>query len=221
MSSAGSVATRPDTGEMVMVHNTFRRCFTDLPKLVREVEAGDVERAGIVSAFYGEVATGLHHHHTGEDELLWPLLHERVVADADYIVRMEGQHQRVAELLERADDQVVAFRAHATAQARDEFATTLTELGGALAEHMADEEDYILPLVEEHLTVAEWEALGERGRAGIPKDRLLIQVGYLLDGIPVEHQKAFLAKLPLPARIAWALIGRRKYRQEMKLIYGS
>ena len=72
---------------------------------------------------------------------------------------------------------------------------------------MADEERYILPLVEQHLSVAEWEQLGERGRAGIPKDRLLVQLGWILDGPRPADRREFLAGMPLPARIAWRLIG--------------
>jgi hypothetical protein len=49
---------------------------------------------------------------------------------------------------------------------------------------MIDEERHILPLVEEHLTAAEWEEFGERDRAGIASDRVLVRLGRLLDGVP-------------------------------------
>ena len=41
---------------------------------------------------------------------------------------------------------------------------------------------YILPLVERVMTVPQWEALGERGRAGIPKDRQLVFLGIHVRG---------------------------------------
>ena len=83
------------------------------------------------------------------------------------------------------------------------LAATLTELDAVLREHMADEERYVLPLVEEHLTVAEWAALGERGRAGIPKDRLLIQLGWMLDGTSAGRP----ARVPEP-RCRWLRASR-------------
>ena len=101
------------------------------------------------------------------------------------------------ELLELARTQVPPFRAAARGADRDALAATLTELDTVLREHMADEERYVLPLVEEHLTVAEWAALGERGRAGIPKDRLLIQLGWMLDGTSAADRREFLSHLPL------------------------
>ena len=211
---------RPDTSEMVVVHDLFRREFGNLPGLVRGVDAGDVARAEVVVAFVRELAEGLHHHHTGEDELMWPLLLERARTDAALVLRMEEQHERIAALHDRAVDQAAAFAAAADPGDGERLARTLTTLAAALDEHMREEEDHILPLVEEHLTVAEWEALGERGRAGIPKDRQLVQLGFILLGTSPEDRTAFLAQLPVPARIAWRLVGRRRFAAEYRRIYG-
>jgi hypothetical protein len=86
---------------------------------------------------------------------------------------------------------------------------------------MADEERYVLPLVEEHLTVAEWAELGERGRASIPKDRLLIQLGWILDGLSPDERREFLRTMPVPARVAWRLLGKRMFAKELRKIYGD
>jgi len=217
--AAPTVHQRPDTREMVVVHDLFRREFGNLPGLVRGVAAGDVERAGVVVEFLRELAAGLHHHHTGEDELMWPLLLERCTADGALILRMEEQHERIAALHDRAVEQAAAFEASAATEAGERLAHTLTTLTEALDEHMREEEDHILPLVERHLSIAEWEALGERGREGLSKDRLLIQLGFILLGTSPADRAAFLAQLPLPARIAWRLVGRRQFRAEYERIY--
>jgi iron-sulfur cluster repair protein YtfE (RIC family) len=216
-----TAGARPNTREMVVVHNVFRRMFGDLPGLVRATRPGDTERAAVLADAYTELAWGLHHHHTGEDELLWPTLMQRVDADNVLVLRAEEQHQRVHELTERANELVAAYRVSASASSRDAFATTVEELNAALCEHMADEERFILPLVEQHLTVAEWERLGERARAGTPKDRLLIHLGWILEDLPAADRQEFLGHLPLPARIAWRLVGRRKFKAERRAIYGE
>jgi hypothetical protein len=220
MTTATAAPVRPDTREMIVVHDLFRRLFGDMPELIRAVADRDAYRAGVIADAFVELATGLHHHHTGEDELLWPKLLDRVEVERSFVLRAEEQHERVHELLERGHVRAASFRADPTADKREAFAATVAELGAALREHMADEERYVLPLVEEHLSVAEWEELGERGRAGIPKDRLLIQLGWILDGRSPEECREFLAKLPLPARVAWRLIGRRKFDKERRRIYG-
>ena len=213
-------AERPDTREMIVVHNTFRRGFGDLPGLIRGVADGDSDRAGVIAGFYTEIAAGLHHHHTGEDELLWPKLLERVDVDQAFVLRAEEQHARVSALLERGEPTAAAFARGAGALARERFAELADELNAALCEHMADEERSVLPLVERFITVAEWHELAERGRASIPKDRLLIQVGWILDGLPDDDRREFLAHLPLAARIAWRLLGKRQYRKEIARVYG-
>ena len=219
--TGSAVPARPDTREMVVIHNVFRRFLGDLPELIRGVPTGDLTRAAVIADAFVEVATGLHHHHTNEDEILWPTLLERVQVERSFVLRAEEQHERVHELLERGHVRAASFRTDPSAEKRDAFAATVAELDAALREHMADEEQYILPLVERYLTVAEWEQLGERGRASIPKDRLLVQLGWILDGLDADERHEFLAQMPLPARLAWRLLGRRKFEQERRRIYGA
>lgn len=210
---------RPDTAEMVFVHNSFRKQFGNLPGLVRGVAPGDRERAGVVVEFLGELTTALHHHHEGEDELMWPLLLERAPMDSALILRMEEQHERIAELYRRAEHTAPTFTARADADSADALASTLTELNDALGEHLHDEEVHILPLVEKVMTVPEWEALGERGRAGIPKDRMLVFLGFLFDANPPERNREFLAAMPRVARVMWTVLGRRAFRKEYRRVY--
>jgi len=216
-----SIPARPDTREMVVIHDVFRRVLGDLPGLIRGVADRDAVRAGVLADAFVEFATGLHHHHTNEDEILWPTLLERVEVERAFVLRAEEQHERVHELLERGHVRAASFRTDASAEKREAFAATVAELDAALREHMADEEQYILPLVERYLTVAEWEQLGERGRASIPKDRLLVQLGWILDGLTPEQRREFLARMPLPARLAWRLLGRRRFERERRRIYGA
>ena len=209
-----------DTSDMVIVHRAFRREFGMFPGLVAGVRPGDIARSERVGAWIAQLIAVLHHHHTGEDELMWPLLLERCTADAALILRMEEQHERIAELHDRVVEQAAAFEAGASAEAAERLAQTLTTLTAALDEHMREEEDHVLPLVERHLTVAEWEALGERGRSGLSKDRLLIQLGFILLGTSAQERAAFLTQLPFPARVAWRLVGQRQFATEYRRIYG-
>lgn len=80
-----------------------------------------------------------------------------------------------------------------------------------LDEHLAEEERAILPIAAEHLSTAEWNELGERGSASIPKNKLLIFLGMILEDADPAERTAFLAKMPLIARIMWRLLGRRQY----------
>ncbi|HEY5881274.1 MAG TPA: hemerythrin domain-containing protein [Nakamurella sp.] len=210
---------RPDTFEMVFVHNAYRQQFGALPGLVRGVADGDGERAGIVVEFFTELTRSLHHHHQAEDELMWPLLLEKAPMDSALILRMEEQHERIAELYRYAERSAATFAERPDPDRREQLGSLLDELIAALGEHLHDEEVYVLPLVERVMTVPEWEALGERGRAAIPKDRQLVFLGFLLRANTPEHGRDFLAKMPRPARVAWSVLGRRAFRKEYRRIY--
>ena len=88
-------------------------------------------------------------------------------------------------------------------------------MSSALDEHLAEEEREVLPLIEQHLTSAEWAELGERGMASVPKPRLLVLLGHFLEETSPEERRRFLAHAPAPARLAYRLVGRRKYEKEV------
>ncbi|XVU24111.1 hemerythrin domain-containing protein [Actinoplanes sp. CA-054009] len=206
--------TKTDTWDMIVVHRVFRREFRLLPGLVRAVAPGDTARAAVLADHLSSVALGLHHHHTTEDELVWPLLLARASMHTDLINRMEAQHERLHEPLARIEKILPSWRSSAGMADRDELADVIAEASVALDEHLADEEREILPIIEEHLTPAEWAAVGERGREVLPKGRMaLIFLGALLEEATPEEERRFMAELPVAARLMWRLGGRRTYAQ--------
>ncbi len=212
-----------DTWEMVVVHRAFRREFGLAPGLIRRVAAGDRQRSAVVADHLVFVSDGLHHHHTAEDELLWPLLLERVGdLDAGLVHRMETQHQTVATLVERAVELLPKWRADADPTTGEELANVFEKMSVALNEHLADEETEILPLCAQHLTRTEWEAIGKRGQEAIPKGaRAFVSLGGILaDATPAERTR-FLAMLPVPARVMWRVAGKGIYRREVARIHGA
>ncbi|MEV6298753.1 hemerythrin domain-containing protein [Actinoplanes sp. NPDC051861] len=207
-----SVTGPVDTWEMVLVHRVFRREFRLLPGLVRAVTPGDVARAEVIGSHLENLASALHHHHTAEDELLWPLLLSRARMQADLIHRMEAQHARLHEPLDRISVLLPRWRSAAPAADRDELADVIAQASVALDEHLADEEALILPLVSEHLTHDEWDALGKRGQEIIPKNRMaLVFLGSLFEEATPAEKARFLAQLPAPIRLVWRLFGDGVY----------
>jgi iron-sulfur cluster repair protein YtfE (RIC family) len=96
---------------MVVIHRIFRRGFPSLADLVRRIPAHDTAWAGAVAAHAEFLLNGLHHHHTAEDELLWPRLLERTQPDALLVARMEDQHAVVAPHVARIRHLLPGWRA--------------------------------------------------------------------------------------------------------------
>ncbi|GAA3421795.1 hypothetical protein GCM10018952_69690 [Streptosporangium vulgare] len=217
---AMNVTDRPYTHEMVVVHRVFRRESGLMPRFVRAVPEGDTARAAEIAEHYLDYAEGLHHHHSAEDELVWPLLLSRVRLEADMVVRMEDQHERIAETLTRIAEVLPEWRLTASKGAGEKLAIAMEEHRAALVEHLDDEERYVLALVAEHMSVAEWEAVGARAVEQIPKKKLLISMGAILEEADQEERGFFLGKLPFVARLLWRTVGRRQYAEQVARLRG-
>jgi hemerythrin-like domain-containing protein len=209
-----------DTSDMVIVHRMFRRECALLPKLVAAVAGGDVARAHTVAGHAREVLDMLHHHHLGEDELLWPRLSARTRFNTDLLARMDSQHQGLAVLLDHAATAFAEWQDAPTAPTSTPLTALLERLSTGLNEHFDEEEAAILPIVERVITAAEYQEVGQRGLVSIPLTRRLIALGYLLEGATPQEQTDFLAAIPRPARLAYRLIGERQHRNETTRLRG-
>jgi hemerythrin-like domain-containing protein len=202
--------------EMVMVHRVFRRELRLLPPLIRRVRPNDAVRLAVLADAVDDLLLGLHVHHTGEDELLWPTLLSRVPLEKALISRMHGQHEQVAVHVEAATKLLTQWRGTGDAADGGRLADALDDLAIALGEHLTEEEQHILPLAERHLTEREWAMLGQHGLAAMGRARALMTLGAILEDATPRERAQFLHTVPRPARIAWYLVGRRRYREAMR-----
>jgi hemerythrin-like domain-containing protein len=209
-----------DTSDMVIVHRMFRRECALLPKLVAGVAGGDVARAHTVAGHAREVLDMLHHHHLGEDELLWPRLSARTRSHADLLARMDSQHVGLATLLEHAATALDEWQDAPTAHTSTPLTALLERLCTGLNEHFDEEEAAILPIVERVITAVEYQDVGRRGLLSIPLTRRLVVLGYLLEGATPQERTDFLAAIPRPVRLAYRLIGERQHRNETTRLRG-
>jgi hypothetical protein len=211
-----------DTREMIAVHSAFRREFGLAPALVRGVAPGDGTRARVVADHLELMGTFLHHHHDGEDRLLWPKLLERVPAElAPTVELMERQHEGVHAVIEEMTAALARWRSDAAEADRDQLADALDRLHALLVEHLAAEEQHILPLASRSLTAAEWGELGEDGMAAQPRNKLPTIFGMIMkDGDP-EVIRGMLANAPLVPRLMLPFVGPRAYARYARRVYGS
>ncbi|MEV8510471.1 hemerythrin domain-containing protein [Actinoplanes sp. NPDC051475] len=212
---------RPDTNEMVIVHRVFRREFRLAPALVRGVAPGDARRSATVAAHCRWLTGALHHHHSDEDELLWPWLVAEAQPCAEVTARMQTQHEHAAALLAAADELLGPWAATADPATRDQLADVLERLHPVLEEHLDDEEATVLPPVAEHLTVAQWAELSRRGRRSMPlRKGLLFVVMMLQDATPGERA-GLLHQMPSPVRLLIRWYARPAHRRYLTRLCAS
>ncbi len=216
----GNVGQPVDTHDMVVIHRAFRRESLLLASLVAAVPDGDTRRARMLAAHLRWYRLGLHNHHHGEDELIWPVLRARADLQADVVLRMEAQHEQVAASLDRVMLALPAWQASASASARDELVAALTEHRAVVLDHLDDEEAHLLPVAGRHLTQAEWDALGEHFLATTPKRQLLIFLGAVLEDAGADEQASVLTVMPALPRWIWRTVGQRIYARRMRRLRG-
>ena len=211
-----------DTRDMTMVHRVFRREFRLAPDLVRGVTPGDQARADVVAEHLDMLTSTLFHHHHAEDEYLWPLLHKRVPGELDEIVSlMEEHHKRI----HAANDSTIAllqeWRTGAPKEAGEKLAAALDEVDAALDEHLAAEEDQLLPIASKNMSMPEWQHLGEIAMAEFPQKQMPLMFGMIqYEGDP-EVIKAMLASAPVMARLMVPFLGPRAFKKYSMKIHGT
>lgn len=207
-----------NTQDMEIIHRALRRESRLLMELVAAVPPGDTARAKVLADHFGVYRLGLKNHHEGEDELLWPPLLARVDMEADVILRMEAQHERVAATLTVLDTAVPAWQATAGADERDILVAALADHRAVLLEHLDDEETTLLPLAAEHITEKEWASLGDHLVANTPKLTLLTLFGFVLEDANPAERTSLLSVLPAPVRAVWHVIGRPRYVRHVRRV---
>jgi hemerythrin-like domain-containing protein len=206
-----------DTHEMVLIHRVIRREFGRLPRLLRSA-ADDRARSKVIGAHAREMLDFLHTHHTGEDELLFPLLRERAALDPELMDRMDAQHAQVNDAVTAVRAELPTWTASADAAAGQRIATLIDAAMPTLIDHLAQEERELLPIASATLTQSEWDALGKHGMNAIPLTRRLVILGHITEETDDAERHRFLQAVPAPARLAYKLIGHRQFTRETTTI---
>jgi hypothetical protein len=198
--------------EMTMVHRVFRNELASAPRLIRDCQTGPTDRPRRVAEHIANILSALHHHHLAEDELLWPKLHDRIPSQAEGVRRMAMEHEHISHLSHGVE---VALNGWATAvnpDTAEALIDVVTQLAHAVDEHLNDEEEHVVPLINAHISAAEWRAATDRGAAFIGWSNIRFGLAFvglaLAAGSPPECRR-FLSGMPFPQRVIVKLVGKR------------
>ena len=216
-----------DPSGLILVHRIFRWLYRELPLLVRDVDAGDIERATIVGDYAKLDFFALHLHHETEDLVLWDRLTARDPGCAVHVDQMRAQHAEVADQLARLEPQLEPWVATADPGLRDAFAADIGKLRDTLVAHLGQEEDDIMPVAGMVLSQREWDELEAHTRATLTarrkefsRDVLSLQLGLLLASVPEgERDEWFRANVPAPIRLLYLVLMKRRYDRAMQELY--
>ncbi|TFV44384.1 hemerythrin domain-containing protein [Blastococcus sp. TF02A-35] len=151
---------QPDTLGMRLAHRAMLRDARRLPALLGALAATPVgrPRAAAVADYVADFCDSIHHHHSAEDDVLWPVLAASAGPHVD-LAGLSDDHAALDPLLDRIRAGARRFAARPDEDTATVLAVDLAELRDLLDEHIADEEASVLPAIEEHVSVRDWAAV--------------------------------------------------------------
>ncbi|GII57481.1 hypothetical protein Pth03_58700 [Planotetraspora thailandica] len=211
-----------DAREMEMLHKMFRREFSLAPGLVRRVEHGDQERTEVVAWHLTFILTALHNHHHFEDDEVWPFLLERGSdAISPHVRHVQEQHEGIESATSEMTDAVAAWKRDATAESGEVLARAVDRLVPLLLQHMAYEEQYVVPVMEKHISRAEWNLMIQAGAANLVPEDMPLEFGMMMyEGDP-EIVADAISKMPEELSSVISAMAREAYAVHAERIHGT
>ena len=211
-----------DVRDMIVVHTAMLREFRLAAAAVTRTPPGDRRQVRAVAGHLRFLCDMLHHHHDGEDALLWPKLRQRTPRSAGRLIDgVEAQHRDLDAAVQRVQDLRDAWSGQPDVTHRDRLAAELDKLHALLSDHLDLEERALLPLAASALTVEEWHAIGDAAVAAMPKAALPLAFGmFAYEGDPAVLRDMLETAPPLPRKLL-PLIAPRVYARRARRIHGT
>ena len=180
---------------MFLMHHAFRRdlCMFTAAAAATPLEDRDTWRA--LEARWRGFARILHHHHSGEDRVLWPSLLTRVDEAGDAAGRatleaMEAEHGEIDPLLAGCAEDFARLAAsrpiEADADTRAALVVRLTATRERLGAHLGHEETDAMALVQQHFDQQEWHALDKEFAKDYKPRDVLFALPWVLHDVPPD-----------------------------------
>jgi hemerythrin-like domain-containing protein len=200
MSTPGNYTT--DVSDMYGVHRALMKALDAAPTYV--AGAGlDVARVDMIGSFYENVIEFLHGHHTGEDELIYPLLEERCPESRSELVRIDDQHKLLHEPMDAARSAIATWRGAPSTVNAQAVVDAVGSIAEVLRPHLAEEEAVMLPLAATSMSADEWGRMPGHAMMVFRGDKPWLPLGLVREEFTPEQRDGMLAGMPPEMRTMW------------------
>ncbi|NEK57029.1 hemerythrin domain-containing protein [Geodermatophilus sabuli] len=212
---------RPDTIGMRLAHRVMLRDARRLTALAERLAAtattADAARGAAIAGYVADYCDSIHHHHSAEDDVLWPVLAASAGPHVD-LTELSDDHAALDPLLSRVRAAAAAFAARpASEDAATALAVELADLRDTLVEHITDEEAAVLPAIEEYVSVQDWNRVEGTIRK---RAKLSFEAPRVVDETTPEEYRALAAEGGLVLRLMLALLVPPFRRRQRRVFEG-
>ncbi|WP_051276462.1 hemerythrin domain-containing protein [Marmoricola sp. URHB0036] len=208
-----------DQTGMYVMHFAFRRDLHNLVAAVEHTPVSEVEVWAALRERWAKFADVLHHHHSVEDEHLWPALRRHAEArgqaqDVTLLEDMEAEHEVIDPALAAVRAAFDEMCAHPCADHRNALDIRLAAVHDSLQEHLAHEEGQALPMLQRTLSVEENQSFEEAVAQAYPLRVVPFVMCWALHELPEEGRQRLLAQTPPGYGLVHRMLRGRFERRE-------
>ena len=174
MTTLGNYNT--DVSDMYAVHKALTGALEAAPAYVAKAGV-DSERVEVIGSFCENVIEFLHVHHTGEDELIYPVLEQRCAESRSELERINDQHKLLDAPMDAGRSAIATWRAAPSTDNAQAVIDALASIVEPLRPHLAEEETVLLA---DRLEVDQSRRIWETARS--PHDELSRRQAVAHDG---------------------------------------
>jgi hypothetical protein len=203
-----------DMAMMYVAHHAFRRDLDAFCAAVRHTPVDDRPVWQALRKRWEHFSVGLHHHHNGEDEWLWPVLVERAAPqEKQLLAAMEAEHGEIDPALAACEAGFTRLAEAADEDAHRALLVRITATREALHRHLAHEESDTMALLQRVLAPEEWMAMDEKFKRSFTPRQLTWAVPWLVGELPDEVLHGMFAQPgAAPLKVVHALFRRKAAR---------
>ncbi|MEP9395143.1 hemerythrin domain-containing protein [Gordonia sp. VNK1] len=200
-----------------VIHAAFRRTLARFDTALGDFDTTAPERARQLTAAWDMLAAELHHHHSYEEDIFWPVL-QKLCPDLAMVEELDGEHDAMRAALDRADRSMQDFASAATPESAQKARVAVGHLSDVLLNHLAHEERDLEPISARYQETPEMKAAtktvikSELGRLGQ-------LIAWLQDGADDNDRRGLRKQIPDPVVFVANAVGGRRYRREIAPIW--
>lgn len=209
----------PDLSGIILTHRAMVTDTRRLAELTTAVAQRRVPcspgRAKAAARYVELMCESIHHHHTMEDEVLWPVI-EASAGDLIDLTELTEDHAALDPRLDRLREHAAAFGRSADPELARPLAAGLADLHRLLEAHIADEERDLFPVIRRYVSIKDWESIEKAARR---TGRLSFEGPRIL-GVATDTERAKIAAgVPGPLMMLLRYFSARHRRFE-RAVFG-
>jgi hemerythrin-like domain-containing protein len=219
-SVARSQAVQRDVHEVMntVLHDALRRDIRRIAETLRGPVS--VERRLALVGYLRFMLDRLHHHHTAEDDVIWPRVIRRRPELTDLRNQMESEHGRLGWVVERLVAAANAWETDGASARKEAVRVAVIDLGTVLDPHLRHEEEEAMPVICQALTKRDWRRIDRRLHPLSLPSNMAENILWMLDDLDPQRTAAVQSLLP---KWLWRLLRPRfeaGYRRRHSLLWG-